>query len=441
MVKDLVVTGLVFLSNLTGNFILNRVPFWALPYMANLISRLAQVCLWLGLEREGVVTKLATPTHMPHAMVSEQDYKASRRREEPYLWSVGTPMRYCAMQYWVLPEQVGSFQFTYALSRWFMVLYTLVQCYMVLGWKEGLFWMLAEGILIPYSFIPARVKKPPDPDGKGGMSSHPKIYSKGVRKTLKRGFWHKKMMFITKVKALHALGMDWIDELAKDDDVLSPPEWDNRGSIHIRPSWLSDEDFMQFQGYRKDICQPCTEPEELAWACPSFFANINSAVAATTYGAASVLVMFDTGCTTAVTPFKEDFVSLDESQQQGQLKGIANGLEIKGEGIIEYNIVADDGTKIALRTKAYYVPDIKMRLVSPQQLRTVDGHPVKFSVYTAYEKAKAYAELAVMPKTENWKWSRPMATKQIHLHPRNNLPYLLVKTSTMQEKVKEALQG
>ena len=113
--------------------------------------------------------------------------------------------------------------------------------------------------------------------------------------------------------------------------------------------------------------------------------------------------MLDTGCTTAVTPFKEDFVSLDETRQQGQLKGIANGLEIKGEGVIEYNIVADDGTKIALRTKAYYVPDIKMRLVSPQQLRTVDGHPVKFSVYTAYEKAKAYAELAVMPKTENWK--------------------------------------
>ena len=202
MVKDLVVTGLVFLSNLTGNFILNRVPFWALPYIANLISWLAQAYLWLGLEREGVVTKLATPTHMPHAMVSEQDYKASRRREETYLWSVGTPMRYCAMQYprycamqypkiycamqyWALPEQVGSFQFTYAFFRWFMVLYNLVQRYMVLGWKEGLVWMLAEGILIPYSFIPAKMKKPPDPDGEGRMSSHPKIYSKGVRKTLK----------------------------------------------------------------------------------------------------------------------------------------------------------------------------------------------------------------------------------------------------------------
>ena len=77
--------------------------------------------------------------------------------------------------------------------------------------------MLAESILIPYSFIPAKLKKPPDPDGKGEMSSHSKIYSKGVRKTLKRGFWHKiilVMMFVTKVKALHTLGMDWIDEMA-----------------------------------------------------------------------------------------------------------------------------------------------------------------------------------------------------------------------------------
>ena len=158
MVKDLVVTGLVFLCNVTGNFILNRVPFWALPYMANLISRLAQVCLWLGLEREGVVTKPATPTHMPHAMVSEQDYRASGRLEEPYLWTVGTPIRYSAQHFWVLPEHVGSFQFTYALSRWFMALYNLVQRHMVLGWKEGMVWMLAESILIPYSYVPARLK-------------------------------------------------------------------------------------------------------------------------------------------------------------------------------------------------------------------------------------------------------------------------------------------
>ena len=126
-------------------------------------------------------------------------------------------------------------------------------------------------------------------------------------------------MFVTKVKALHALGMDWIDEMAKEDGEQIPPELDNRGSITIHPSWLSDEDFMQFQGYRNTFCQPCveSEPEELAWACPSYLANLNSAVVATTYGTASVLVMFDTGCTTAVSPFKEDFVSLDETQQQG----------------------------------------------------------------------------------------------------------------------------
>ena len=122
-------------------------------------------------------------------------------------------------------------------------------------------------------------------------------------------------MLVTKVKALHALGMDWIDELVEADDISVPTERDNRGSINIHPSWLSDEDFMQFQGYGNSFCQPCvdSEPRQMAWACPSHWANINSALAATTYGTSSVLVMLDTGCTTAVTPFKEDFESLDES--------------------------------------------------------------------------------------------------------------------------------
>ena len=114
-------------------------------------------------------------------MVSEQDCKALRRQEEPYFWSVGTPIRYSAQHYWVLPEQLGSFQFTYALSRWFMALCGLVQRYIVLGWKEGLVWLLAECIRIPYSFIPAKMKKLPDPDGKGRVRSHLKINLKRVQ--------------------------------------------------------------------------------------------------------------------------------------------------------------------------------------------------------------------------------------------------------------------
>ena len=86
MVKNLAVTGLAFLGNYIGDSILNRVPFWAVPYMANIISWLAQVCLWLGFKREGVYTSPATPIHMPHAMVSEQDCKALRKQEEPYHW-------------------------------------------------------------------------------------------------------------------------------------------------------------------------------------------------------------------------------------------------------------------------------------------------------------------------------------------------------------------
>ena len=75
MVKDLVVTGLAFLFNYIGDSLLNRVPFWSLPYVAMFITWLCKVCLWMGLEREGGYADLATPIHQSQVMVPEKAHR------------------------------------------------------------------------------------------------------------------------------------------------------------------------------------------------------------------------------------------------------------------------------------------------------------------------------------------------------------------------------
>ena len=53
-------------------------------------------------------------------------------------------------------------------------------------------------------------------------------------------------------------------------------------------------------------------------------------------------------------PYKSDFVSLDLKQYKHPLKGIAQGLEIAGEGVVEYAIVDEEGNSTTLRMKGLY---------------------------------------------------------------------------------------
>ena len=65
-------------------------------------------------------------------------------------------------------------------------------------------------------------------------------------------------------------------------------------------------------------------------------------------------VIFDTGATDTVAPYKSDFVSLDLKQYKHPLKGIAQCLEIAGEGVVEYAIVDEEGNSTTLRMKGLY---------------------------------------------------------------------------------------
>jgi hypothetical protein len=82
-----------------------------------------------------------------------------------------------------------------------------------------------------------------------------------------------------------------------------------------------------------------------------------------------ITVTFDTGASLAITPELSDFVSPPKPLARPmKLGGMANGIEIKGIGIITWTFTAKDGTEGQIGTESYYVPEAKQRLLSPQRL-------------------------------------------------------------------------
>lgn len=54
---------------------------------------------------------------------------------------------------------------------------------------------------------------------------------------------------------------------------------------------------------------------------------------------------------------ESDFTTLILNSEGSEvMKGIASGLEVKGEGTVTYMVHCDDGTEIILTMKAMYVP-------------------------------------------------------------------------------------
>ena len=63
----------------------------------------------------------------------------------------------------------------------------------------------------------------------------------------------------------------------------------------------------------------------------------------------SVSVIFYTLDTYSYHSNKGDFVKLEDKAFPRNFKGIANGLEISGFGIVEYSVRSESGRMIALR--------------------------------------------------------------------------------------------
>jgi hypothetical protein len=80
-------------------------------------------------------------------------------------------------------------------------------------------------------------------------------------------------------------------------------------------------------------------------------------------------VIFDTGASLAITPHITDFIgSPSTSSVQLKLGGMANGMEIAGTGLVCRTFDTTKGVNLPVKTMAYYVPEAKVRLISPQRV-------------------------------------------------------------------------
>ena len=77
-------------------------------------------------------------------------------------------------------------------------------------------------------------------------------------------------------------------------------------------------------------------------------------------------IIFDTGASITITPFRDDFISFDANAGSTRLQGITASAACKGEGTVRFLIIADDGTSRTIETRALYVPDATVRLLSIQ---------------------------------------------------------------------------
>ena len=80
-------------------------------------------------------------------------------------------------------------------------------------------------------------------------------------------------------------------------------------------------------------------------------------------------IIFDTGASLAVSGFKEDFVgSIVTPQQSLTLGGMAQGISIAGTGVVQWAFQSKNQEEIIIKTHCYYVPNAKVRILSPQRL-------------------------------------------------------------------------
>ena len=92
----------------------------------------------------------------------------------------------------------------------------------------------------------------------------------------------------------------------------------------------------------------------------------DDAICTATFDTDSVAIIIDTGATAAFTHCLRDFISF--TPISSKVSGLGD-LSIKGIGTVLYKIKNDQNELISLQVKnAFYVPDLKTRLVSPQQL-------------------------------------------------------------------------
>jgi hypothetical protein len=90
---------------------------------------------------------------------------------------------------------------------------------------------------------------------------------------------------------------------------------------------------------------------------------------------ATVPTVVDSGASACSTDNKNDFVPGTYTPIFGkEMAGIASSLPVVGKGVLRYEAIADDGDIAVLEVWGYYIPDLPIRLMSPQvHLRDSEG--------------------------------------------------------------------
>ena len=77
-------------------------------------------------------------------------------------------------------------------------------------------------------------------------------------------------------------------------------------------------------------------------------------------------ICIDSGASVSITPNPTDFVNGIHPTTLVDLKGLEGLTRVHGEGIVEWRVVDLFNTVRVIRTKAYFVPGVTIRLFSPQ---------------------------------------------------------------------------
>jgi hypothetical protein len=94
-------------------------------------------------------------------------------------------------------------------------------------------------------------------------------------------------------------------------------------------------------------------------------------------------MIVDSGASAVCTPEPKDIIPGTYKKIEGKsLQGIAQSLSIVGQGLARYEVIDNQGKPVVIETLVYHIPDLPVRLLSPQViLRSVaEGKLYEFAM-------------------------------------------------------------
>ena len=91
-------------------------------------------------------------------------------------------------------------------------------------------------------------------------------------------------------------------------------------------------------------------------------------------------LIVDSGASKCITPLRSDFIKYYPST--AVIHGLSANCNVSGEGIINWQVIDNNGNQVSIQLPGYHIPSAEVRLLSPQEyFRRFGGH----SVMTAFK--------------------------------------------------------